>query len=449
MSMQPSPPGQGTSTLRRTSSSLAMSTQSSSSRGSQDIAFVVFATATAGGMLHAFDDALLNRQPGVPPTQHLLALLVVTVAAVAGVAAFRRLRTGLRAALAFLFGALTLTNGAMHVMHIAVSEISGSDVTGVLAAAAGVVLLVLSAVLPFVHRGERNHGPGRRWTIRAGAVVATAAVGMFVVLPLAVAIGQTHLYRTTIGSPPSDSYRTVTFESSDGLDLAGWYAPSRNGAAVVVVASAGGDRTRTADHAEMLAAHGYGVLLYDARGTGESQGTPNGYGWAWDRDVEGAIAFLQEQPEIDPDRIGGLGLSTGADVLIEVAATNRDLQAVVSDGATGRSLGDLPDTATWELPSFWTTFTAIRVLTGTAPGPPLAELAADVSPTPLLLIAAGSLPQEREMNARYAEAAAEPVELWELPDVTHTAAISEVADEYEQRVIGHFDRSLLRGADER
>ena len=449
MSTQPSSPGQGTTTLRRASGSEATSTQPSSGNRNKDIAFVVFASATAVGLLHALDDALLNRQPGVPPTQHLLALLVVTIAAVAGVAAFRRLRTGLRAALAFLFGALTLTNGAMHVMHIAASEVSGSDVTGVLAAAAGVVLIAMSVVLPFVHRGERNLSAGRRWAIRAGVVVATAAVGMFVVLSLAVAIGQTHLYRTTIGAPPSDSYETVTFESTDGLDLAGWYAPSRNGAAVVVVASAGGDRTRTTEHAELLAAHGYGVLLYDARGTGESQGSPNGYGWAWDRDVEGAIAFLQDQPDVDPDRIGGLGLSTGADVLIEVAATNRDLRAVVSDGATGRSIDDLPDGATWELPALWTTFTAVRVLSGTEPGPPLAELAADVSPTPLLLIAAGSIPSEREMNARYAEAAAEPVELWELPDVTHTAAISEVADEYEQRVIGHFDRSLLRGADGR
>src|SRR4028119_538775 len=108
MSTQPAPPGQGTSTLRRASSSGALSTQSSSRRESKDIAFVVFASATAVGLLHALDDALLNRQPGVPPTQHLLALLVVATAAVGGVVAFPWLRTGLRAGLAFLFGALTL-----------------------------------------------------------------------------------------------------------------------------------------------------------------------------------------------------------------------------------------------------------------------------------------------------------------------------------------------------
>ena len=71
------------------------------------------------------------------------------------------------------------------------------------------------------------------------------------------------------------------------------------------------------------------------------------------------------------------------------------------------------------------------------------ESAAQVSPTPLLLIATGSLPAELVANNRYAEAAKEPVELWELPDVTHTNGIDEVADEYERRVIDQLDSALL------
>ena len=37
---------------------------------------------------------------------------------------------------------------------------------------------------------------------------------------------------------------------------------------------------------------GYGVLLYDARGRGESGGHENAFGWQWDRDVRGAVSFL-------------------------------------------------------------------------------------------------------------------------------------------------------------
>ena len=90
-------------------------------------------------------------------------------------------------------------------------------------------------------------------------------------------------------------------------------------------------------------------------------------------------------------------------------------------------------------------YTAARVLSGESPGEPLKDLVARISPTPLLLIAtARSLPVERDFNRIYAEAAREPTELWELPDVNHTAAIRERPEQYERRVVGFFDESLLR-----
>lgn len=54
-----------------------------------------------------------------------------------------------------------------------------------------------------------------------------------------------------------------------------------------------------------------------------------------------------------------------------------------------------------------------------------------VSPA-LLLIASGKFQNESEFKRTYAEAAREPVELWDLPDVNHTAAIRERAEEYER-----------------
>jgi hypothetical protein len=60
------------------------------------------------------------------------------------------------------------------------------------------------------------------------------------------------------------------------------------------------------------------------------------------------------------------------------------------------------------------------------------------------MIAAGGFPTEIEFNRHYAEVAQEPFEYWELPAVGHTAAVREVADEYERRVIGFFDDALSR-----
>jgi len=82
------------------------------------------------------------------------------------------------------------------------------------------------------------------------------------------------------------------------------------------------------------------------------------------------------------------------------------------------------------------------LLSGSQPGAPLVDLAARTSPTPMLLIAAGSIPQEIRVNDDYAKAAGASSELWALPDVRHTAAIRAEADAYERRVLGHFDRAL-------
>jgi dienelactone hydrolase len=402
----------------------------------------VFAAAVLIGLLHAVDDAVLNRQPGVPADQHLPALAAVTLAGVLAAAMFGRLRPGLRSALALTAGALTITNGAMHVIHVATVEVSGSDITGVLAAVSGLVLLGLGIAIPIVHRGEGATGTVRRWVNRGIALVALAVVSQFVVVPVMVGLVQTHMYRKEVAEPPSPDFQAVTFESTDELTLSGWYRPSQNRAAVVIVNSAGGIRNGSIAHAELLAEHGYGVLLYDARGTGTSDGTPNGWGWGWEHDVAGAVSFLQRQPDVDPSRLGGLGLSTGADVLIESAATEHDLRVVISDGATGMSFADTPDGVA-DAALMWPMFTAGELFSGESQDKPLRELAAEVSPTSLLLIAAGSMPMEIPANERYAAAANEPVELWRLPEVAHTHAIDEVPGEYERRVIDQLDSVLL------
>jgi hypothetical protein len=409
---------------------------------------LVFRGATAVALLHALDDAFLNRQPGVPLDQHWLAAFLALAVGVAAIIAFPRLRPGLRAAIAIVFGVLAFVNGILHAIQIREQEgAANSDVTGVLAVAAGAILVLLGLAMPFVHRGEGAATRGRRWANRVIAIVAGALVLYVFLVPFSAAIVQTHKYREAIGEPPP-GYEPVTFRSSDGLELAGWYRPSTNGAAVIVVHGGGGDRAGSLAHAALLARHGYGALAYDSRGRGESEGSHIAYGWGWENDVEGALDFLRERADVEEGRIGGLGLSTGAEVLVEVAPEHRELKTVVSDGLTARSFADFTAVQGIDVtaPFVWTFITGSRVLSGASPGPPLEELVPRVSPTPLFLISAGKGGlNEREFNLHYAEVAREPFELWNLPDVNHTAAIRERPQEYERRVVGFFDRALLRG----
>ena len=59
----------------------------------------VFRGATAVALVHALDDAFLNRQPGVPLDQHALAAAISLAAGVGAIVAFPRLRPGFRAAI--------------------------------------------------------------------------------------------------------------------------------------------------------------------------------------------------------------------------------------------------------------------------------------------------------------------------------------------------------------
>jgi uncharacterized protein len=126
----------------------------------------------------------------------------------------------------------------------------------------------------------------------------------------------------------------VSFETSDGLTLKGWYVPSRNGAAVIAFPGRKGPQA----HTRMLARHGYGVLLFDRRGEGASDGDPSSWGWGGERDIKAAIAFLRHRADVDPGRIGGLGLSVGGELMLQTAAETEDLKAVVSEGAGIRSV---------------------------------------------------------------------------------------------------------------
>ena len=64
----------------------------------------------------------------------------------------------------------------------------------------------------------------------------------------------------------------------------------------------------------------------------------NAFGWAMDRDLKAAAAFLQRRPDVEQERIGGIGLSVGGEMLLQAAAESEAFKAVVSEGAGARSI---------------------------------------------------------------------------------------------------------------
>ena len=208
-------------------------------------------------------------------------------------------------------------------------------VAALLGLVVGVGLVVWGAI--GIARGSRGWA---RWPALAAIVIVSVPLA----LSFAMAAAATYVPRVTLGSEtPSDrglNYRDVTFGASDGVRLAGWYLPSTNGAAVILLHGAHSTRSAVLDHAAVLASHGYGVLLFDARGHGDSGGRAMELGWYGDRDVTGAVSFLALQPDVTAG-IGVVGLSMGGEEAIGAAATDERIGAVVADGATNRVAGDL------------------------------------------------------------------------------------------------------------
>jgi fermentation-respiration switch protein FrsA (DUF1100 family) len=384
-------------------------------------------------------DSFIAPEPGTTAADHLLRGLVSLAVLALGVVVYPRLPSGGRAALSGVLGALALEGGALAIADARAVGARGEDWTGFLLVPVGLLLLSLSARLLW-----RSRKPGRfRWLRRAGLVLVTMVFAYWLVFPAGMAILATHRPRADV--QPADlgqPYEDVTLRTSDGLELAAWYVPSRNGAAVISYPT----RQGTLAQARMLIRHGYGVLLLDAHGYDGSEGDPNMFGWDGAKDIDAAVAWLQRRTDVEDDRIGGMGFSVGGEVMLQAAASNTGLRAVVSEGAGVRSVREdlLRGPSGWfALPEAAVQTAALAVMSGTPPPPALDDLAARISPRPLFLIYAGHGAGGEELNPKYFRAASQPKTLWKIDGAGHVGGLEAGPQEYEARVISFFDDALL------
>jgi uncharacterized protein len=397
--------------------------------------------------LHVVDDSFLQPQPGTSAGDHLASGLVPLALLVLAAWGYPRLRAGLRAVLALFVGIFGVVTGVEAAYYTTKGGPTGDDFTGLLAIPAGLVLIGLAFVTLWRSRktgGRRTWRYLRRVLLGVGGLV----VVYFVLFPLSLSYVVTHVARGFVPTPElGAAYEEVSFTTSDGLELRGWYIPSKNRAAVIAFPGRSGPQRP----ARMLARHGYGVLLFDRRGEGESEGDPNILGWKGERDVRAAVEFLRRRPDVDPQRIGGIGLSVGGEMMMEAAAESEGLAALVSEGAGIRSIREslaIPGTRKRiEAALAHAIVTpAVALFANSTPPASLEDLAGQIAPTPFFLIyAVPGQGGEAELSETYFEAAREPKEIWLVPGAGHTGGIEAQPAEYERRVVGFFDDALLGG----
>ncbi|MBN1537614.1 MAG: alpha/beta fold hydrolase [Anaerolineales bacterium] len=274
---------------------------------------------------------------------------------------------------------------------------------------------------------------------------------LFLVIPLYGGWHNAHPQRVAVTITPQDidmAYEEVQLTTSDGIRLAGWYIPSQNGAAIIALHGFSGNRTHVLPHTTILQQAGYGVLLYDIRAMGESSGEVYHYGWKGELDVAPAIEFLLARPDVDAERIGILGLSSGGMTALNAAAKLSELRAIVVDGVEANRMEDLLNPMPpsyrqfWFMaPIPWMIDRATMLFNGVVRTSSMDELLAQISPRPVLFIASGA-ESEIFQGQKFVAAHPENVSLWEIPEAKHVEGVFVREEEYAAHMLEFFEDNL-------
>lgn len=250
-------------------------------------------------------------------------------------------------------------------------------------------------------------------------------------------------------------FEEIEFPAADGSTLRGWHVPAapeapHDGAGIVTVHGAGDDRRGFLRHLPLLHEAGYPVVLFDCREHGTSDGTGAGisFGVREHEDVRSAVAWARET--LGWTRVGVIGSSQGGASALLAAAADPGIDAVVSENpftdvqelirhAVEREAGD--DAPPGYMIDLVTNIALWRVDGSDIPAP--IDVVDQIAPRPLLLIHGTAdqvipLEHSQRLHAR----AGETSELWIAPDAAHSAVINLYPDEFRDRVVSFFDRSL-------
>jgi uncharacterized protein len=312
-----------------------------------------------------------------------------------------------------------------------------------------------------------------RWLIGVLLLVAVAMTSLYGVLSCYIATSLVNEPRVPIYSTPAAlglKFQNVTFPSrEDHLQLRGWLIPGirSDGSlttqrTIIMVHGHGTNRADKdvglLDLSSRFARNGFAVLTFDARGKGESASAPLSLGYFEQRDVLGAVDFLQSgplpYPELGrPHAIAGWGVSMGGATLLLAAAREPAIRAIVSDCAYADAIPiverDIPRRS--HLPQMFTpgTILATRAIYGmdlyaTRP----VAVVKNLAPRPVFFIHGDSdttVPPS-DMNAMATAARAAPnshVQTWLVTGgIEHAKAFETQGNLYVSRIVDFYTTAL-------
>jgi len=109
------------------------------------------------------------------------------------------------------------------------------------------------------------------------------------------------------------NFESVSFETTDGVKLSGWFIPGENAKGVILFCHGNaGNISHRLESIQIFHRLGLDIFIFDYRGYGQSEGKPTEQGTY--QDAEAAWRYLTEERQVNPSKIIVFGRSLGGAV---------------------------------------------------------------------------------------------------------------------------------------
>ena len=168
-----------------------------------------------------------------------------------------------------------------------------------------------------------------------------AKIFTYILIAIIVISGAVGLYLINPSEKKVYLSEEVSFQASDSINLSGtFYTPmNQNGPfrVVILIHEFGADRHQWDSFINDFINRDFAVLSYDMRGFGKSENVPKNEDY-YDtllRDAEGAVTWLNKNPNVIPGKIGVVGAQLGGTIAYASSAyfSNISLAVAISPSA--------------------------------------------------------------------------------------------------------------------
>ncbi len=292
-------------------------------------------------------------------------------------------------------------------------------------------------------------------------LLAVGALVVYLILPQKIAQGlvEKSQARLPLTESPKDygipNYQDVTFTTSDGVTLAGWWLPVKGKTQGTVILTHGvfKNRQQVMGRAAFLWKLGYQVLLFDLRGSGESGPSPVSGGLLESGDFLAAESFLDGRHLLKKPVVF-FGFSLGAMCALRAAVNAPQVDAVIADSplaniksyVSRRTVGGVFTSLPGFLPAVLRDYNQLTGLSLTEGDLDLVPVVEQIKQTPVLYLSSpgDDLAKAAEVQLLFQKTLARHRRLAYLPEAGHEESFKKFPMIYE-KMVKEFLADLKKG----